>query len=162
MIDKKGRLFGKINIIDLLIILIIIAAVIFFVRRSAAPAQGGGETTATETVSVSFTSDEAPYYFADSLEEGGRVYEDTTNIELGKVTSFTSEPAYSYEVDAEGNTVKVPSPYDSLVTVTADVQGELRDNGVYVGGKAFCVGKTYIMHFGKTCMSCRISAIDAK
>jgi len=32
MIDKNGKLFGKINIIDLLIILVIIAAAVFFVK----------------------------------------------------------------------------------------------------------------------------------
>ena len=39
MIDKNGKLFGKINIIDLLIILVIIAAAVFFATKAFTPAQ---------------------------------------------------------------------------------------------------------------------------
>ena len=46
MIDKNGKLFGKINIIDLLIILVIVAAAAFFAVRYLG---GGGEDSVGST-----------------------------------------------------------------------------------------------------------------
>lgn len=43
MIDKNGKLFGKINIIDLLIILVIIAAAVFFCNQGLHPGSGSRE-----------------------------------------------------------------------------------------------------------------------
>ena len=49
MIDEKGRLFGKINIVDLLVILVvIIAAVVLgmkFLKPGSSGVVGGGSTT---------------------------------------------------------------------------------------------------------------------
>ena len=50
MIDEKGRLFGKINIIDLLVILVIAAALCFAVFRYVLPDRNSGKTEQKELV----------------------------------------------------------------------------------------------------------------
>ena len=50
MIDEKGRLFGKINIIDLLVILVIAAALCFAVFRYVLPDRNSGKAVQKELV----------------------------------------------------------------------------------------------------------------
>ncbi len=158
MIDKNGKLFGKINIIDLLIILIVIAAVVFFATKMFSPAQ---ETTKTNTtkVAVTFYAEDAPTNVTDMLVEGAPSFEETTNVGFGSITSFSSEQAYGWMSDAEGNLVKGPIVGDEYLTVSVEVNGNLTDNGVYLGGRLYCVGANYTMHFGKVMLYSKIVSI---
>lgn len=158
MIDKNGKLFGKINIIDLLIILIVIAAVVFFATKMFSPAQ---ETTKTNTtkVAITFYAEDAPTNVTDMLVEGAPSFEETTNVGFGSITSFSSEQAYGWMSDAEGNLVKGPIVGDEYLTVSVEVNGNLTDNGVYLGGRLYCVGANYTMHFGKVMLYSKIVSI---
>ncbi len=158
MIDKNGKLFGKINIIDLLIILIVIAAVVFFATKLFSPAQ---ETTKANTtkVAVTFYAEDAPTNVTDMLVEGAPSFEETTNVGFGSITSFSSEQAYGWMSDAEGNLVKGPIVGDEYLTVSVEVNGNLTDNGVYLGGRLYCVGANYTMHFGKVMLYSKIVSI---
>lgn len=86
MIDKNGKLFGKINIIDLLIILVIIAAAVFFATKAFTPAQEAAKTE-TSTVRVQFFCYKAQVGAADAIEIGAPAFEDTTNVDFGKVVA---------------------------------------------------------------------------
>ena len=99
MIDKNGKLFGKINIIDLLIILVIIAAAVFFATKAFTPAQEATKTE-TSTVRVQFFCYKAQVGAADAIEIGAPAFEDTTNVDFGKVVALSlihiSEPTRPY------------------------------------------------------------------
>ena len=86
MIDKNGKLFGKINLIDLLIILVIIAAAVFFATKAFTPAQEAAGTE-TGTVQVQFFSSKAPVGTAEAIELGAPAFEDTTNVQVSVQTS---------------------------------------------------------------------------
>lgn len=159
MIDKNGKLFGKINIIDLLIILVIVAALVIVATKAFTPAQSASETK-TATVRAEFFSFEAIPQYADSLEIGAPAFEDTTNVQFGKVVDFHSEPGKAYQVDADGNAIEVPTPYEYAVTVAVELEGNLTDSGLYIGNRLYSVGTTYIMHFGKTALYCKMSALE--
>ena len=132
MIDKNGKLFGKINIIDLLIILVIIAAAVFFATKAFTPAQEATKTE-TSTVRVQFFCYKAQVGAADAIEIGAPAFEDTTNVDFGKVVAVESEPSYTYFVDADGNQAKAEVAYNDAVTVTVELQGNLTEKGLYVG-----------------------------
>ncbi len=158
MIDKNGKLFGKINIIDLLIILMVIAAVVFLATKMFSPAK---ETTKTNTtkVAITFYAEKAPTNVTDMLVEGAPSFEETTNVGFGTVTAFSSEPAYGWVNDAQGNLLKSPIVGDEYLTVSVEVDGNLTDNGVYLGSKLYCVGANYTMHFGKVMLYSEIVSI---
>ena len=139
MIDKNGKLFGKINIIDLLIILVIIAAAVFFATKAFTPAQ---EATKTET------------------STGAPAFEDTTNVDFGKVVAVESEPSYTYFVDADGNQAKAEVAYNDAVTVTVELEGNLTEKGLYVGGRLYGVGASFTMHFGKATIYASVSGVS--
>lgn len=123
MIDKNGKLFGKINIIDLLIILVIIAAAVFFATKAFTPAQEAAKTD-TSTVRVQFFCYKAQVGAADAIEIGAPAFEDTTNVDFGKVVAVESEPSYTYFVDADGNQAKAEVAYNDAVTVTVELPGQ--------------------------------------
>lgn len=158
MIDKNGKLFGKINIIDLLIILIVIAAVVFFATKMFSPAKESTKADTTK-VAITFYADEAPMNVTDMLVEGAPSFEETTNVGFGNVTSFSSEEAYGWMSDAEGNLIKGPLVGYEYLTVSVEVDGSLNDNGVYLGGRLYCVGANYTMHFGKVMVYAKITSI---
>lgn len=158
MIDKNGKLFGKINIIDLLIILIVIAAVVFFATKMFSPAQESTKVDTTK-VAITFYADTAPENVTDMLVEGAPSFEETTNVGFGTVTAFSSEQAYGWMNDAQGNLLKGPLVGREYLTISVEVDGKLTDNGVYLGGRLYCVGANYTMHFGKVQVYARINSI---
>ena len=66
MIDEKGRLFGKVNIVDLLIVIIILAAAAFLGYKLLGPQSTAANT---QKVLVTLYCEETPNYVADQLEE---------------------------------------------------------------------------------------------
>ena len=117
MIDKNGKLFGKINIIDLLIILVIIAAAVFFATKAFTPAQEAAKTD-TSTVRVQFFCYKAQVGAADEVA------------------------------------------YNDAVTVTVELQGNLTEKGLYVGGRLYGVGASFTMHFGKATIYASVSGVS--
>ncbi len=72
MIDKNGKLFGKINLVDLIIVLIIIALAAFVAMKFLGNKNDGSNLTQIE---MSFYSDEEPQFVVDALKEGASVYD---------------------------------------------------------------------------------------
>ncbi len=149
MIDKNGKIFGKINIIDLLIILVIIAAVVFFATKASTPAEEAASVESS-TVRVQFFTSRAPIGTSDAIEIGAPAFEDTTDVDFGKVISVESAPAYTYTVDSEGNQVKIEVAYYEELFVTVELEGNLTEKGLYVDDRLYGVGSSFTMHFGKS------------
>ncbi len=87
MIDKTENFFGKINIIDLLIIPLSLSQPQYFSQPKAfTPAQEAAKTD-TSTVRVQFFCYKAQVGAADAIEIGAPAFEDTTNVDFGKVVA---------------------------------------------------------------------------
>ena len=151
MIDKNGRLFGKINIIDLLIILVLIAALIF-VGMKLLSRDSGGDASVGSEVMISFYGNQAELGFdKDGLfYKGAPAYEDVTNASLGSLTEWSVEPAYEYQLNDEGEQVKVEIANTNFVNVTLKATGTVADDGLHVGSCLYCVGAHYTIHVGTT------------
>ena len=92
IIDNKGKLFGKINIIDLLIVIVIAAAVLLVAFKTVLPIGGSGssvsETIAKENVDVyfEFFAEEVPDYVVDgTMNVGDIVTEVGTDNVMGEI-----------------------------------------------------------------------------
>lgn len=164
MIDKNGKLFGKINIIDLLIIIVLIAAAIFVCTRVFG-SDNGGEASAGNDVYISFYGNEAELGFDKEglFYEGAPAYEDITNAQLGELTEWSVEPAYEYQLNSDGEQVKVDIPNGHFVTVTLKANGTLADDGFHVASSVYCIGAHYTIHVGTTKIyveCCDITPVD--
>lgn len=139
IIDKKGRLFGKVNVIDLIIVVCV--AVLAF---GAVVKYNKIDKTMTTDKVIEYTMKISSIRKAsiDALEknyeglkesEGGR--------ELGDITEVKTEPAKELIQLADGSykEVELPDRYDLLVTVK--VKGtETEDNYFAASGKRIING----------------------
>lgn len=158
MIDKNGKIGGKVNLIDLLIVIVILAVVAFVGYRFILKDRTG--IINNKTVIIEFTSEEVNDFTIERLEAGAPVMDYDENNYLGTVIDFQlGEPA-SYEVDEYGETVRLSLPDCKSVVLTAEVAGSLDGNGVVVGGARYGIGHSMVIFAGDCKLFGKISGID--
>jgi hypothetical protein len=144
MINKEGKLFGKISIIDILVILAIaIAALSVYIRFFA-----GNEKVKTSLSHIEYTMKvrEVRQGTVDALKNYlGPIYDETTKEYLGNIVDVSYEESTKGVELANGKIVasEIPNRYNALVTVSLD--GKINDRGYYTqNNKAITAGSTYI------------------
>ncbi len=138
VIDKKGRLFGKVSIIDLLIVLILIFAIVFLIKFFDKKEEVIEQKTITYTILVQ----EVEQGFIDKIDIGANVYNSVDNSFVGNIDSYEVEPYTETVVDAvNGKFVEVTS--DNLFQVYLKIKVILNANekGYYIGRGAIRTGK---------------------
>lgn len=138
--NGKGRLFGRINIVDLLIAVLIIAIaggiyLVFF---------GGEEKQVTETSKVvyDFEITNVNKDFVDAINPGDLIRDSVRGNELGTVVSKTFRNATMLNEDLiNGRYViaDVPGTYDVVITIEANAN--ITPANIIVGGAEIKVGK---------------------
>lgn len=158
IIDNKGRLFGKINIIDLLVILVVIIAIAgigYKFTRSKTPAP----FVKTDTIEVEFFVEESPDFVVDMLKVGDPVKEAVQNTSVGKVTDIKRDKSIRWVETDKGEVIKATKEGHSSVIITIRANGFYGNNGVTINNVEYFVGRTLIMYVGNTALSGRISAL---
>ena len=159
MIDKNGKLFGKVNLIDLLIVIVLVAVVGFLGYRFLG--QDASGVVNTQTVYLSFTDMEVPNYVTEKLEIGANILDSEENNSMGTMTDFTLGEASSYDVDEVGDTVALHRPDCASVTLTSEVQATADGNGVIINGTRYAIGHTMVIYVGDCKLYAKISDIQA-
>ena len=136
MTDNKGKLFGKINIIDLCVvaILIIAVAVTYFKFNMSAHSD---VTTSNGRAEYTILTNGVREFTVDQLEIGDKVFDKESDKFIGEVTAVNTKPAYEYITKTDGTVVmaELPERYDLEVTVQTDVM--VNDRGVSANGAKF-------------------------
>ncbi|MEA4895496.1 MAG: DUF4330 domain-containing protein [Oscillospiraceae bacterium] len=158
MLDKNGKLFGKINLIDFVIILILIALAVFAAMKIA---DKGSENANISEVRISFFAEETPDYVANVLEKGTSVLDSAENVNMGTVESFEIGAPIGYDMDANGEVQQVIRQGYNSVTISAVGKGELTEHGVTIDGVLYGVGHTLTIYAGKAKLYLKISGIEA-
>lgn len=152
IVDEKGKLFGKLNVIDFLAIVVLIAALIFVAIRFLLPKAGdatAATTKLTYTVQVSGvdlpTYNEVMRHMAandgrDQLMANGEMVD-------AYVTKVEFTPHVNYSVNAQGATVRSVEDYeggrlDLIFTIEANVDNPTVNK---VGTQEVRVGKGHIV-----------------
>lgn len=130
-VDKKGKLFGKISIIDLSILLIIILLCVgtyykFFALDNTSVAQ----TMVPIKYDVQILGSRK--FLPDAIKEGDILYDKVSNNSIGKISKVTEEPAKQVIQLLDGNFKEcyVPERYD--VTLTVEAEGTITSSGYRV------------------------------
>ena len=152
MIDEKGRLFGKINIVDLLVILmIVIAAAVLgvkFLKPGGSSTVGTGSTgTHVEyTVLVQNVQPEVYESVKSFVDAGDATLMASGELLDGQVTSVTAVPHEdTVSVDTTDGTVELPATKDLLdltFTVECNVSNPITTE---IGTQEVRVGKNHIV-----------------
>ncbi|MBQ7109215.1 MAG: DUF4330 domain-containing protein [Clostridia bacterium] len=145
IIDKKGKLFGKISVVDIAVVLIIVVLAVGIYLRFA------GETenisTNSEKITCTFLVENVRMYTVDALKKGGALYEKTSKEYMGEVTDVKWEEGL-YQVNmADGSFKKVVPEERYNVYVTIEFDGKVNDGGFYTAAnKYLAVGSSVGIH----------------
>ena len=157
IIDDKGRLFGKINVIDLFIIGMFILAVcggIYkFWPKSVLP-----DTHAN--VRINFYVYEVPTYTVQNIKVGDIVKDSERNIEFGKVVNVEIGPSDSIAANDKGEFVLSAMPGHSSLKIGVDAKGTIAKDGLKVDNTSYYIGKTVVASAGSSIIVSRISGIE--
>lgn len=121
IIDKKGRLFGLINIVDLLVIILILAIVAVGVKRFGTKAAVGEATTKKGIITAEVK--DVRDVTANNIKAGDKIFDYDKGTYLGKIVTAEVEP-YKDKTEYQGKfyNSEVPGKYRVIMTIDADVK----------------------------------------
>ena len=121
IIDKRGRLFGLINIVDLLVIILLLALVMVGVKRFGNKAAVGEATTKKGVVTAEVK--DVRDVTANNIKVGDPIYDYDKGTLIGKIATAEVEP-YKDKTEYQGKFYKaeVPGKFRVIITIDADVK----------------------------------------
>ncbi|MDD7352213.1 DUF4330 domain-containing protein [Peptoniphilus sp. AGMB00490] len=121
IIDKKGRLFGLINIVDLLVIILILALVAVGVKRFGTKAAVGEASTKKGVITAEVK--DVRDVTANNIKVGDKIFDYDKGTYLGKIVAAEVEP-YKDKTEYQGKfyNSEVPGKYRVIMTIDADVK----------------------------------------
>lgn len=147
MLDKQGRLFGKISLVDLFAI-IVIAAVIAVVYFNV----GAGRrfiVGAEQPVYITFFHPALEDFTVNAIEQGAPVINDANDTFMGNVVNVQIGESISLMPDVHGIETASPMEGFSSVYITSRVYGGVTDGAVVLGGNVYGVGLEVIIWAGR-------------
>lgn len=163
IIDKKGKLFGKINIIDLLLIIVLVAAIGIFGYKYISKDGGnaGGNGSVNGKAKVTFYTEEVSDFVVDgTINIGDPVIDVNTSTVMGTIVDVKIEKSHSYAADAEGKYILSEKPEHSAVTVVIESDGAQMVNGIKIGSNKYYIGHSMTITAGRAKMYLRVSDIE--
>ncbi|MGI6605063.1 MAG: DUF4330 domain-containing protein [Firmicutes bacterium] len=138
LIDKQGRLFGRVNIIDLAVLVLVLAVAARLGLRSRMLTAVNPSTTSP--VEVVILVEDVRQATADAMQEGENVLNTKSNAVLGKLAAKDVRPAAKEVETADGRLVRAESSFRKDVYVTIRGQGQVTPNVILLGGYEMRVG----------------------
>lgn len=126
-IDEKGKLFGKVNLLDLIVVLIIIAAIAFGGWYFLHYRGGDGEKLTIRYTVESVQKD--PEYF-DHIIPGEQVVDGKTKQPVGKIVSFEKKPTRILAQNNEEMTLaydELEGKFDGYIEIELDAEVDYPD-----------------------------------
>ncbi len=161
IIDKKGKLFGKINIIDLLIILVLVAAVaVAGVRFLTAGDAEKKKAEEPDLLRFTYYAEEVNDWVADSVKVGDELFDATYAQEVGEVTDIVLGVPETYGINAEGQYVPAPREGFHSIKIVSEVRGTKTDIGAEINEHLYGVGHSMVLYAGDAKIYLRLMDIE--
>lgn len=139
LLDKRGKLFGKVSIVDLLVILIVIVAIL---GGFATYHKLSGKTVLTENkgllqnsplgvLEVQMRIKDVRQFTTDAICVGDEVFANDTGKRLGEITDIKTEPAKKLIYDKNGQAVHAEVPDKTDIIITVHVPGSRLEGGYF-------------------------------
>lgn len=135
ILDEKGKVFSRINVIDFLILLLIIGVFLAFYAKSMLSTKESSIAEDSTPVSITYLvnvrSVRTPTVDSLKASIGKDIYADTTKPPIGKLEKIDVTGAEDFTVKDDGSYVKatIPDKYDVVLTLTVD--GMENDDGIF-------------------------------
>ncbi|MCL1987081.1 MAG: DUF4330 domain-containing protein [Firmicutes bacterium] len=161
MLDEKGRLFGKISVIDLIVILGVVILVAGFVYNRTS--QNIRQIIAAETpIYVTFEVENVRDFSFASVEIGDTIFRQHERIPLGQVVQITQQPTNEITITSDGTAIYAPveNRYNMHITILAT--GSITDAGFFVNGtQQMATGGTMALQSNRFLATVRIFDVSA-
>jgi hypothetical protein len=134
IIDDRGRLFGKVSIIDLAVILLVVALLggvyfkLFVYGKDVKEAN-------TSVFQYQVLVSDVRIISVNALKEGDNVFDENTKELLGKIVKKEVMPSEQNILKNDGTYVKAEKPDRYNVIVTVEASGIISANGYLINGK---------------------------
>jgi len=159
MIDKQGKILGKVSVIDLFVLAMIIAIVLFGVFRLG-NTQGMGILQTAQPVTLGFvTIDPTEDFTARVIRVGDPVVEHEAGARLGHVTAVSKQVTMEQHPNVDGIMTASPLHGYYQVNITTTLHGYPVDNGLRVMGHLFLVGDEIVIRAGDANLFVYVSEI---
>lgn len=151
LFDKKGRLFGKLNIIDLLVILLVVAVIAAVgVKLTGTDLTQSNQLTNGEMKDVSYSvlCRMVHVDVADALEEtevGKQLMSNGELVESCYITGVERRPYYETYLTEDGEIRKVPLEDYCELLFTIGGEAPYVENSYLIGTQEIRVGKSHIV-----------------
>lgn len=151
IIDKQGKLFGKLNIIDLIVIVLILAVLAFLAMRFL---PGGGQSSDGEgqeivyTVKVENVEPSVYEFITDELEKGPSQLTASNEMLPAYVTKVEATPveATSVVLTDSGGYTQIKQDEKNNYDLVFTIEGTVKDNlSSELGTQEIRVGKSHIV-----------------
>lgn len=130
-IDKKGRIFGIISVIDIIVIAVVVVLAFaiytkFFVLENTAVA------TADSEIGYNVTIGNVRNYISDNIKVGDKIYDSETGAQIGTITDVSVSDAETQLALDDGTYVMAPCENRYDVVVSVDAAGIISDGRYYI------------------------------
>jgi hypothetical protein len=137
-LDERGRLFGRVNIVDLMVLaLVLIVAARLGLKSRVFRAVNPSTVKPVEVVLV---VEDVRQATVDAMQEGETVLNTKSNAVLGKLVKKEVRPAQKEVQTADGRLVLAESPFKKDVYLTVRGEGQVTSNVIILGGAEMRVG----------------------
>ena len=130
-IDKKGKLFGKVNVIDLCVVFIVVVLIFGAVYKFKFMDKTNN-TVAMQPVTYTVKVDRIRNYVLDNVVEGDFIFDKTSGNEIGRIVNVESEQACDYINMPDGTISKVNVENRINVIFTVEAQAVTNSSGTFV------------------------------
>ena len=166
LIDNKGKLFGKINVIDLFIILIVVAAVAGLAPKFIKSGTSNPIFSKSDTIITEISVEESPEYTINDIKKGDYVKDPVRNSYIGKVVDIKSAPSIYFAPNDKGEMVKTTKVGYQSATITVEGNGIYSDRstqgGVTIDNVDQYIGRQQEIRIGHASVYARISSFKKK
>lgn len=129
ILDKKGKLFGKINLVDISVILIIIIAVAATYFKFNLSAHSDVTRSDAEVI-VTLRATGVRDFTVDAYEVGDKVYDDESGKYVGEIVEKTTTEAKDHLTKTDGTVSEQLLPERSNLIIKVKSSALVREDGV--------------------------------
>lgn len=155
LIDRRGKLFGKISVVDIIIVIVILGLfpVIWFLTTTN---DKNNMPTESDNINVTFKVDEVPDIFSNSIQNGLNVKVQHQDAVFGEVVDVSIDDRIVYGTNSSGKWIGSAKPnYKSAVFIVEGL-GMYSDNQVLLNGVELFKGQKIALVVGNTTFYSRV------
>lgn len=162
LVNEKGRLFGLINIVDLLVLIFIVAICWVAFTKTSIMKKVNVLENKKQYEAQFFVKGVMPL-MAEQLKVGDTLLEDSTNTVIGQITDVQITTAKSDVETADGRVVTAENKARNDVVVTTEGLGQFDpQRGLTFANKDWQAGGAIVIKTSKVKFGCNILKVEVK